>query len=63
MHQGVGYNTKKGFINVEISQGAKPPRQMNGEESEAHVVGLVLAQMYSLRKGTDSLVRRRNRLP
>ena len=28
-------------------------RQMNWEESEAHVVGLVLAQMYILRKGTE----------
>ena len=27
--------------------------QMTSEESEAHVVGLVLAQMYSLRKGTE----------
>ena len=26
---------------------------MNGEESEAHVVGLVLVQMYSLRKSTE----------
>ena len=27
--------------------------QMTSEENEAHVVGLVLAQMYSLRKGTE----------
>ena len=26
---------------------------MNKQECEAHVVGLVLAQMYSLRKGTE----------
>ena len=26
---------------------------MNNEESKAHVVGLILAQMYSLRKGTE----------
>ena len=53
MYQGVGYNTKKGFINVEVSQGARPLRQMNWEESEAHVVWFILAQMYSLRKGTE----------
>ena len=28
-------------------------RQTSEEECEAHVVGLVLAQMYSLRKGTE----------
>ena len=53
MYQGVGYSNKKGFINVEVSQGAKPLRQVNWEESEVNVVGLVLAQMYSLKKGTE----------
>ena len=28
-------------------------RQINNEECEAHVLGLVLAQVYSLRKGTE----------
>ena len=53
MYQGVECSTKKGFINIEVGQGARPLRQMNKEECEAHVVGLVLAQMYSLRKGTE----------
>ena len=53
MYQGVGYSTKKGFINIEVGQGARPLRQMNEEECKAHVVGLVLAQMYSLRTGTE----------
>ena len=53
MYQGVGYSTKKGFINIEVSQGVRPLRPMSREKSEAHVVGLVLAQMYSLRKGTE----------
>ena len=43
MNQGVGYSTKKGFINVEVGQGSKLLRQMNGELYEAPVVGLVLA--------------------
>ena len=51
MHQGVGYITKKGFI--EVGQGARPLRQMDDEEYEAHVVGLILAQTYSLRKGAE----------
>ena len=53
MYQGVGYNTKKGFINIKVGQGAKPLRQMNDEECKAHIVGLILAQMYSLRKSTE----------
>ena len=53
MYQGVGYSAKKGYINLEVNQGAPKPRQMNTEECEARVVGLVFAQMYSLRKGTE----------
>ena len=49
----MGYSTKKGVINVDVSKGAKPLRQMNEEESEAHVMGDVLSQMYILRKGTE----------
>ena len=26
MYQGVGYNTKKGFINIEVGQGTRPLR-------------------------------------
>ena len=53
MYQGVGYSTKKGFINIEVGQGARPLRSMNEEKCKVHVVGIVLAQMYSLRKGTE----------
>ena len=53
MYQGVGYSTKKGFINTEVGQGARPLRQMSDEECKAHVVRLVLAQMYNLRKSTE----------
>ena len=53
MYQGVRYNTKKGFINIEVNQGSRPLRPMSQEESKVHVVGLVLTQMYSLKKGTE----------
>ena len=43
LYQGAEYSAKKGFINIEVSQGTRPLRQMSREESEAHVVGLVLA--------------------
>ena len=38
---------------IEVGHGARPLRQMKDGECKAHVVGLVLAQMYSLRKGTE----------
>ena len=53
MYQGVAYNAKKSFINIEFGQGTSPLRQMNDKECKAHVVGLVFAQMYSLRKGME----------
>ena len=34
MYQGVGYSTKKGFINIEVNQGTRPMRQMSEGESE-----------------------------
>ena len=51
MCQEMEHNAKKGYINIEVNQGTPPPRQMNNKESKAHVVGLILAQMYTLRKG------------
>ena len=39
MYRGVGYITKKCFIDIEVGRGARPLRQMNEEECEAHVVG------------------------
>ena len=53
MYRGVGYITKKCFIDIEVGRGARPLRQMNEEECKAHVVGLIVAQMYSLKKGTE----------
>ena len=53
MYEGVGYSTKRGFIHLEVGQGALSPRPMNEEECDSHVVGLILAQMYSLKKGAE----------
>ena len=54
IYEGAGCNIKKGVIHIEVNKGAPPPRQMSKEEEcKCHVVGLVLAQMYNLRKGTE----------
>lgn len=51
MYKRAGYNTKKGVIHIEVNKDAPPPQQMSEEECKCQVVGLVSAQMYSLRKG------------
>ena len=52
MYEGAGYTTQQCVINIEGNRGALPPRAMTEVESESHVVGLCLANMYNLRKGT-----------
>ena len=53
MYEGAGYNVTNGVIHIEVNKGAPQPRSMTEAECETHVVGLVLAHMYSLRKGTE----------
>ena len=50
---GNGYHASRGFINVQVNPSAPPQRAMTEEECEAHVVGLVLVNMYNLKKGTE----------
>ena len=52
MYERVGYHQERLFC-LEVGQGAPPLRPINEEECKSHVVGLVLAQMYSLKKGTE----------
>ena len=53
IYERVGYSIKRGFIHLEVDQGGPAPRSMNEEECDSQVVGLVLAQMCSLKKGTE----------
>ena len=53
MYSGAGYSTKRGVINIQVNRAAPPPPAMTEEECESHVVGIVLAQMYNLRKGIE----------
>ena len=53
IYEGAGYNTQQVVINIEVNRGAPPPREMTKEECKSHVVGLCLANMYNLRKGTE----------
>ena len=42
-----------GYINIELNNRSPPPIPMTENECECHVVGLTLANMYNLRKGTE----------
>ena len=46
MYEGNGYHASRGFIHVQVNPAALPQRAMTKEECEAHVVGLVLVNMY-----------------
>ena len=41
------------MIHVKADTGAPLPNTMTNEECESHVVGLVMAHMYNLKKGTE----------
>ena len=53
MYNKDAYSTKRDVINIQMNRAAHPPCAMTEEECESHVVGVVLAQMYNLRKGTE----------
>ena len=57
-HQGAGYGTKQGFINLagrieEAIDETAPPQILTEEDIEEHIFGIILASHYSLKKGTE----------
>ena len=52
-HAGAGYSTKQGVLNLNIKEDDPPPRVMTEEESDAHVVGVIFAQHWSMKKGRE----------
>jgi len=49
---GAGYNTKRGVINLQFEY-APPPNTATEEEQDTHIIGVMLVQQYSLKKGTE----------
>ena len=51
-HRGAGYNQKRGvmFLNTEKME---PPPDMQGGEVEEHLLGVVLAHQFLLKKGLE----------
>ena len=52
-HAGAGYSAKQGVLNLNIKEDDPPPRVMIEEESDAHVVGVIFVQHWSMKKGWE----------
>ena len=52
-HSGAGYKVKQGVINVNFSENAENPPAMTEEEINAHIMGVVLVEHYSMNKGLE----------
>ena len=49
-YQGAGYNVKSGVVLLNLDE-AGPPPKLNEEDIEEHLMGVVLAHQFSLKKG------------
>ena len=47
-YTGAGYTTRQGVVHFNIDDDTPDPRAMSDKESEAHIVGVVFAQHFSL---------------
>ena len=52
-YTGAGYGTKRGFINLVSDENAPPPVELSPEEIDSHILGVILANQYNLKKGKE----------
>merc|ERR1712086_960315 len=50
---GAGYGTKQGFMNLVFDEDAPPPSELSPEEIDSHILGVILANQYNLKKGKE----------
>ena len=48
-----GYKTKQGVVHFNVGNDAPPLKTMTKEKSDAHIVGVIFAQNFSLKKGLE----------
>ena len=60
VHNGAGYKTTasaarnmRGVININFAEEASPLEAMTDEDIEAHILGVIMVEHYSMKKGTD----------
>ena len=52
-YSGAGYGTKQGVINLVFDENAPPPSELSPEEIDSHILGVILANQYNLKKGKE----------
>ena len=52
---GAGYSTKKGVIHFNFNEDTQCTTAMTEEQSDAQIVGVILAQQYSLKNGAQAI--------
>ena len=52
-YAGTGYTTKQGVVHLNVGNYAPPLKTMTEEQSDAHIVGVIFAQHFSLKKGLE----------
>ena len=50
-YAGAGYKTKQGVVHVNVEDDASPLKTMTEEQSDAHIVGVIFAHYFILKKG------------
>ena len=50
---GAGYGTKRGIINLVFDINAPPPPELSPKEIDSHILGVILANQYNLKKGKE----------
>ena len=52
-YAGNGYKTKQGVVHFNVGDDAPPHKTMTEEQLDAHIVGVIFAQHFSLKKGLE----------
>ena len=52
-YAGAGYKTKQVVVHFNVEDDAPPLKTMTEEQSDAHIVGVIFAQHFSLKKGLE----------
>ena len=52
-YAGAGYTTKQGVVHFNVGDDAPPIKNMTEEQSDAHIVGVIFSQNFSLKKGLE----------
>ena len=52
-YAGAGYRTKQGVINLVFDENSPPPLELSPKEIDSHIIWVILANQYNLKKGME----------